>query len=177
LNSATEEICVWLPIPELPTVTCLGRDFASAMSSPRDFHFESAHRDHRRLDQHPRHRVEAAVVERQHSGVESGGDRIGIPDDGIPVGLLRCDVLVADRAPGARAIDHEHLGAELLRHPVGEQPRRDVGRRTGGKEHRDLDRGLLRERRLLRCGGRGKNQRRRGENRNLEPCFHEFLLA
>ena len=41
LNSAANEICVWLPTPELATVTSSGRALASAMSSFSVFHFES----------------------------------------------------------------------------------------------------------------------------------------
>jgi len=40
-NSATDEIWVWLPIPELPTVMTPGRAFASAIRSASVCHFAS----------------------------------------------------------------------------------------------------------------------------------------
>src|SRR5688572_26034375 len=91
--------------------------------------------------------------------MERGRDRIRIPDEVVAVGLLARDVLVADRAARTRSIEHDHVRAEMLRHALREEARRDVRRGAGGKEHRDLDVAALRIRRVLRGGDAGDAQR------------------
>ncbi len=99
-----------------------------------------AHRDHRRLDAHPRDGVERLVVERQDAGVIVGRDRVRVPDDGVAVRLLLLDVAVADRAPAAGAIHHRHRHAQRFRHALSEIARGDVGSAAGAEHHRHLDR-------------------------------------
>src|SRR5215510_5946165 len=74
-------------------------------------------------------------------------------------------MLVADRAAGAGTVEHDHGLAEILGHAVREQPRGYVGRRTGRKQHRDLDRTSFREWWLLREHGTGESEQQNARER------------
>ena len=163
LEQRHDEMCVWLPMPELPTVIawarlCVGHEVGEVLPLR-----VGAHRDHRRLDEHARHRVERLVVEGELAGVVGGRDRVRVPHQRVAVGLLRRDVAVADGAAGAGAVDHDHALAELLRHALGEQARGHVGRRAGGKEHRDLEWPFCGKAAPARAGREATERKKRSE--------------
>ena len=133
-----------------------------------------AHSKHRRLDEHTRHRIERTIVERELAGVIGRRNRVGVPHQRITVGLLTRDMLVADRAAGARSVHDDHLPGRCFDMPSGEQPRRDVRRGTGREQHRQLDTSLSAE---TAAPGRPRAAPAGWRQRTIIEQFHCSLLG